>query len=278
MLGLRVSDPEIEGHHQQSHHRHHRYLHRQAPFDPRTGTFDQVRNQDPVPPRRLNARIPRDLETICLTCLEKAPNRRYRSAEALAGDLRLWLEGRPIKACRVSPMGHAWRLCRRHPAVAGLLLTLALIQATGVVGLFVLLKHVEAERSRLAVARRNAGAYEWFSASAADQLGLFLRTTIRNQRETTTDQMIAALLSLRSSTSDLRDRGIVSSSTIGILEEEIAWALMSFKRIDESRDLLRQAISDLKQSLAKNPEDQEVRDSLGDAGSGRGPRHGVNVD
>jgi eukaryotic-like serine/threonine-protein kinase len=84
-------------------------------------TLDQVRNQDPVPPRRLNGRIPRDLETICLTCLEKAPNRRYRSAEALAGDLRLWLEGRPIKARRVSAMGHAWRWCRRHPAVAGLL-------------------------------------------------------------------------------------------------------------------------------------------------------------
>ena len=41
-------------------------------------TLDQVRNQDPVPPRRLNGRIPRDLETICLTCLEKAPNRRYQ--------------------------------------------------------------------------------------------------------------------------------------------------------------------------------------------------------
>ena len=97
-------------------------------------TLDQVRNQDPVPPRRLNGRIPRDLETICLTCLEKAPNRRYRSAEALAGDLRLWLEGRPIKARRVSPMGHAWRWCRRHPAVATLLLTLAMTLTTGIVG------------------------------------------------------------------------------------------------------------------------------------------------
>ena len=84
-------------------------------------TLDQVRTQDPVPPRQLNGRIPRDLETICRKCLEKAPSRRYRSAEALAGDLRLWLEGCPIKARRVSPIGHAWRLCRRHPAVAGLL-------------------------------------------------------------------------------------------------------------------------------------------------------------
>ncbi len=113
-----------------------------------TETLDQVRNQDPVPPRRLNARIPRDLETICLTCLEKAPSRRYPSAEALAGDLRLWLEGRPIKARRVSPMGHAWCWCRRHPAVAGLLVTLAMTLAMGVAGLFVLLNQTEAERRR----------------------------------------------------------------------------------------------------------------------------------
>ncbi len=230
-----------------------------------TETLDQVRNQDPVPPRRLNGRIPRDLETICLTCLEKAPNRRYPTAEALACDLRLWLEGRPIEARRVSWMGHAWRLCRRHPAVACLVVTLAMTLITGVVGLFVLLNQAAAERARLAEVRRRAEAYEQFSAIAADRLGEFLRTTIRYQEKTTPDQMTAALLKLRSSTSDLRNRGIVPSSTLGVLEEEIGWALMFFNRIDESRDLLKQAISDLKRSLAKNPEDKEARNYLGDA-------------
>jgi eukaryotic-like serine/threonine-protein kinase len=228
-------------------------------------TLDQVRNQDPVPPRRLNGRIPRDLETICLTCLEKAPKRRYESAEALAGDLRRWLEGRPIKARRASPMGRAWRLCRRHPAVAGLLVTLAMTLVTGVVGLFVLLNQAEAERARLAEARRNAEAYEQFSASAADQLGVFLRTTLRPHRSTTPDQMAAALLKLRSSTNDLKSRGIVPSSTVGILELEIGWALMSISKAEEARDLLNQAVVDLKQSLAKNPEDKEVRYYLGGA-------------
>ena len=228
-------------------------------------TLDQVRNQDPVPPRRLNGRIPRDLETICLKCLEKAPNRRYRSAEALAGDLRLWLEGRPIKARRVSPMGHAWRLCRRHPAVAGLLVTLAMTLATGVVGLFVLLNQAEAERTRLAEARRHAEAYEQFSASAADQLGLFLRTTIRLQRHTTPDQMTAALLKLRNSTSDLRDRGILPSSTLGILEEEIGWALMSSSKIDEARDLLKQAISTSNKARRKTPRTRRLGIYLGEA-------------
>ena len=71
--------------------------------------------------------------------------------------------------------------------------------------------------------------------------------------------MTAALLNLRISTSDLKSRGIVPSSTLGILEAEIGWALMSFQKIDEARDLFKQAVSDLKQSLAKNPEDKEAR-------------------
>ena len=63
-------------------------------------TIDAVRNRPPEPPRRLNASVPRDLETICLKCLEKDPRRRYPSAQALADDLRAWLDARPIAARR----------------------------------------------------------------------------------------------------------------------------------------------------------------------------------
>ena len=80
-----------------------------------------------------------------------------------------------------------------------------------------------------------------------------------NQGKTTPDQMTAALLKLRSSTNDLKSRGIVPSSTLGILEAEIGWALTSVNKTDEARDLLNQAVSDLKQSSAKNPEDKEAR-------------------
>jgi tetratricopeptide (TPR) repeat protein len=93
-----------------------------APFggDSVVETIDAVRNRLPDPPRRLNTTVPRDLETICLKCLEKSPGRRYATAQTLADDLRAWLESRPILARRVGAAERAWLWCKRRPAVAAL--------------------------------------------------------------------------------------------------------------------------------------------------------------
>ena len=105
-----------------------------APFggDSVAETLDAVRNALPEPPRRLVAAVPRDLETICLKCLEKDPRRRYPTAQALADDLRRWIDSRPIAARRVGPAERAWLWCRRRPAIASLVAAalLALIGGT----------------------------------------------------------------------------------------------------------------------------------------------------
>ncbi len=90
-----------------------------APFAATTlvETLDMVRTQSPEPPSLLNPRVPRDLEIICLKCLEKEPRRRYQSAFDLAEDLQRWLKGIPILARPVGPLTRAGMWCRRNKAL-----------------------------------------------------------------------------------------------------------------------------------------------------------------
>jgi WD40 repeat protein len=84
-------------------------------------TILQARTQDPPRPRTLNPKADRDLETICLKCLEREPARRYGSAEALADDLERWLRGQPIVARPASAREQLAKWAKRRPAVAALL-------------------------------------------------------------------------------------------------------------------------------------------------------------
>jgi WD40 repeat protein/serine/threonine protein kinase len=109
-------------------------------------TLEQVRTVEPVPPRRLQPRLPRDVETICLKCLQKRSHQRYPSARALAEDLDRFLAGQPIQARPVGASERLWRWCRRNPSVAGLVVALVFVLAGGLAG--VTWKWLEADRQR----------------------------------------------------------------------------------------------------------------------------------
>lgn len=97
-------------------------------------TLLQVLQKDPVPLRQLDPKVPRDLETICLKCLEKDPRRRYASASKVADDLQRYLSGEPVKARPISRPARVWRWCRRNPVVAGLTgLAATLLAVVGIV-------------------------------------------------------------------------------------------------------------------------------------------------
>jgi tetratricopeptide (TPR) repeat protein len=114
-----------------------------TPFD----TLLRTLQQEPERPRVLNSRLPRDLETICLKCLEKDPKRRYISAATLADDLERWLRGEPVQARRIGPLGRTRRWCRRNPGLAVLLAALALALLGGFTGILTQWQKAEAART-----------------------------------------------------------------------------------------------------------------------------------
>lgn len=98
-------------------------------------TIKQAIEQEPIPPRRVQPSVPRDLETICLKCLRKSPKQRYPSAKEFADDLEAFNSGMPIKARPVRRTERMWRWCRRNPlpAVLGMLLLVVFLAGFGLV-------------------------------------------------------------------------------------------------------------------------------------------------
>ena len=121
-----------------------------APFAGTTliDTLDKVRTRMPEPPSLLNKHTPRDLEIICLKCLEKEPNRRYPSALALAEDLDRWLQGAPILARPVGTMTRAIMWCRRNKARTSLAALLMLALVGGLAGVTWKWREADHERAK----------------------------------------------------------------------------------------------------------------------------------
>jgi WD40 repeat protein/tRNA A-37 threonylcarbamoyl transferase component Bud32 len=109
-----------------------------------------VLEREPEPPYKSNPQVDRDLETICLKCLEKEPARRYGSAEALAENLERWLRDEPVLARPVSSRERLWRWCRRNPTIAGLAgaLVVCLLAGTLVATYFAVQASHEAAQAR----------------------------------------------------------------------------------------------------------------------------------
>ncbi len=120
-------------------------------------TIMQVVADDPVPPAQLNARVPRDLETVCLRCLRKEPGKRYVSAADQANDLGRWQRGEPVQARPVGMSERAVKWARRRPAVAGLLAAIVVLTATALAVTTGLYRHAAWEAERALKAEKAAG-------------------------------------------------------------------------------------------------------------------------
>jgi len=110
--------------------------------------IQQVIEREPERPSRLNPGIDRDLETICLKCLNKDPKRRYASASALAEDLECWLASKPVQARPVTSVERVWLWCRRKPVVAGMSAAVILLVLTVTVVSLTAVRRIAAEAQR----------------------------------------------------------------------------------------------------------------------------------
>jgi WD40 repeat protein len=150
-----------------------------APFQAATqlDILMQVLDKEPDRPRSLKPSIDRDLETICLKCLEKEPARRYASAEALADDLERWQRGEPILARPSTAVERAVKWVKRRPAIVGLLSALTLVLLGSLVGLTTLYLQAEARARAEAAARAQAET----ATSEARQNLYFNQITLANR-------------------------------------------------------------------------------------------------
>lgn len=172
-------------------------------------TIMQVLRVEAIPPSHLHPGVPRDLETICLKCLQKEPERRYASAGALADDLDAFLAGEAIQARPLGAPERLWRWCRRNPRVAVLTTATFLLLVVGIIGSLA---------AAFAIAReRNQKEIERIAADEARQLAETRRVEADHANEHAQQNAATAKRNAEEATK----QGKLALSALGTLIDEV---------------------------------------------------------
>lgn len=152
-------------------------------------TLQQVMSVDPVSPRTLNPAIPKDIETICLKCLEKSPARRYQTGQELADELQRFLEDRPILASPTSRSEKFVRWCRRNPVIAGAIAAVSAAAVVAIISLWIGRNQaLEGEKRATEGERKATAALQETEETLQFAMKMVDQTLVRLGKETLLDQ------------------------------------------------------------------------------------------
>ena len=235
-------------------------------------TIEQVRIREPEPPSRPGGAIDRDLQTICLTCLRKEPDRRYPSAAAMADDLERWLAGEPISARPMRNIERVARWVRREPLSAGLGAAVLLLAASGVIGLVASNRMIARERDEARAQRRIAQERSRQARRAVDDM--YTRVAERwlyDQPMLTgvhREFLEKALRFYESLADDDGDPSIEVDRARAL--GRMAWIRLRLGRPDRDLELLDRPVRLLKALCSREPNRLDYLEELGDAYSNLG--------
>jgi len=238
------------------------------PFVARTlaELFDQIRHAPPALPSRVKSHVPRDLETICLKCLEKLPAKRYASTEALADDLERALRGEPIQARPVGRIERLAKWTRRRPAVATLFLLSAVAAAAAVGGGVWHNIHLRAERdsSQRSFALAIRAVDKMLTEVAEEQLAVEPR--MEQKRRLLLETALAFYEELFAQ----KQHDPAIQEHLGLGHKRLADIQRLLGRYDDAEKAYQQAIALLSMFSAASPAEVDLRRQLADAYDGYG--------
>jgi len=224
-------------------------------------TMRQVLNVEPVALRELNPEVDRDLETICMKCLEKEPDRRFQTAEEVADELKRFINREPILSRPLSRPERLWRWCRRNPVVSSLSGLAATSMVVAVVSFAVAYFQTDAARREVeASLGETAKAQQLSEASFQDALSAVndFFTHVSEDRllnEPGTEELRHELLDLarnyyqrflnrRSNDPTVRDEVALSHFRVGLIVEELDSPQAAVESYDKARDLQLTLLAD----------------------------------
>ena len=217
----------------------------------RSSLIRKITHAEPTHPRKLNPRIPRDLETIVLKSILREPAARYQSAGEMAEDLQRFLDDRPVQARRITPPERLWRWCRRNPMIAGL--TFAVLALVVLAATIAAIGHVQGNRAWWSESQQRAKA-EATAELAMEALDKIFRQFAPNR---IADPSEMALQDAEGGTVDVPVQPVVSRETAAVLEQMLGfYSRLGERGGDDGK--LRQRVADANRRVG------DIRQLLGE--------------